>query len=510
MSNHSSNYHPKFARLLTKYLDEQDRSQAWLAKQLGVHHGSVSRWVAGNRPGKPEQVLRIADCLGIRHENRQEFFVASGYSISSNKATVGRAREISSTQTLPHQKPQDKSAELQKTSPIGDAEQLWLEKIDARLRPQIHKELFGIEGYVERLNQLLLENNNIWLIGIQGMGGLGKTTLVDYVIRQSKMGHRFKDIAWIDIKKHEFIPEVGVAHVENVAPDIEGMVESLCAQLEIREYQLLPPRQKQKALLKYLNDAPCLIILDNLESAIDKSKLVPFLHLLTKPSKVVITSRYDLPTEQNIARLTVKHLSKEHTIAFLRHCMQMNGVVALASTADEQLGAIHDLVGGNPLALRLVACQIGILSLSTVLQNLSSFPDDEIDEFYGYIFHESWRLLKPEAKQLLSLMPLIDTGSIEQLIAISEMNRSRLNMALRQLARMALVEVRGNLEEKRYFLYRLTETFLRKESLKWKHNDIAETQFVAGAERNLDYWLGWLKRNGGNVKNLDREWVGIV
>jgi hypothetical protein len=41
-------YHPEFARLLGQYLNRQDRSAAWLARQLHVSSSTVSRWLEGS------------------------------------------------------------------------------------------------------------------------------------------------------------------------------------------------------------------------------------------------------------------------------------------------------------------------------------------------------------------------------------------------------------------------------------------------------------------------------
>lgn len=71
----------EFGKLLNKYLEAEDRTPAWLAKRLGMHPGTVGRWLNdGTRPGSPQTVIRIADILGIHDKKeRQALLAAAGY-----------------------------------------------------------------------------------------------------------------------------------------------------------------------------------------------------------------------------------------------------------------------------------------------------------------------------------------------------------------------------------------------------------------------------------------------
>ena len=73
-------YYPDFAELIDQSLTRLDRPGAWLAERLGVNPTTVSRWRSGQaRPGSPELVERIADCLGIHGEERTRLFQSVGY-----------------------------------------------------------------------------------------------------------------------------------------------------------------------------------------------------------------------------------------------------------------------------------------------------------------------------------------------------------------------------------------------------------------------------------------------
>jgi hypothetical protein len=160
-------------------------------------------------------------------------------------------------------------------------------------------------------------------------------------------------------------------------------------------------------------------------------------------------------------------LSLEDTIRLIRHEAGVRGMPMLAEAPDEQVSTIYEAVGGNPLALKLVIGQIAILPLSQVLESLRQANAQSVNELYTYIFWQAWRTLSPQAQQVLLTMPLAQAGSLEQLASLAELPAGDLGQALAELARLSLVEVVGGLEERRYTIHRLTETFLLNEAIKW-------------------------------------------
>lgn len=140
----------------------------------------------------------------------------------------------------------------------------------------------------------------------------------------------------------------------------------------------------------------------------------------------------------------------------------------LTNASQAQLEQIYQTIGGNPLAIKLMVGQISVLSLSQVLENLQQAQHKEIDEFYTYIYWQAWRLLDKVSQQVFVVMPLAQGGSLAQLEKLTQLETAALSQALRQLVKLSLVQVGGTLEDRRYTLHRLTETFLLNEVVKWQ------------------------------------------
>jgi transcriptional regulator with XRE-family HTH domain len=55
----------RFSEFLRNELDRRHRNQNWLAKELGIAHGSVSHWYHGKRVPSPRSCRRIAAVLDL-------------------------------------------------------------------------------------------------------------------------------------------------------------------------------------------------------------------------------------------------------------------------------------------------------------------------------------------------------------------------------------------------------------------------------------------------------------
>ena len=66
-------------------------------------------------------------------------------------------------------------------------------------------------------------------------------------------------------------------------------------------------------------------------------------------------------------------------------------------------------------------------------------------------------------------MPLLESGTVNQLAAATRLDHAEVGQALQQLVELSLVQVKATtLQSYRYSLHSLTQTFLLTEALRWK------------------------------------------
>lgn len=338
-----------------------------------------------------------------------------------------------------------------------------------RLQPPPAHRLFGLEEARTGLGHALADRTDHWIIAIQGTGGIGKTTLASVVVQDMLQANRFYDLAWISAKQVTFDPYRGVQVTGQATLDRDRIIDELLRQIDTGNLlATLPADQKSLILTHWLKTQPYLIVIDNLETVEDYERLMPALALLARPSKFLLTSRAHL--EADSLKYNVGELAEQSVIDLLRYLGRQQHLTALSEATPPELAEIYEVVGGNPLALKLVVGQIrgGWHRLSQILNNLRQAKGATIDQLYTFIYRQAWEALDEPTRRLFVIMPLSPRATQEDLKRLSKLPETVVLQALHELATRSLVEVRGDLETPYYSLHRLTETFLLNEVIQWK------------------------------------------
>lgn len=333
--------------------------------------------------------------------------------------------------------------------------------------------LVGIDPHVGHLSHVLASGGPPWLVSIDGIGGIGKTTLALQVARRLVVDEgAFTDLAWVSAQQQTFHPGGFIQPVAGPALTVAGLIEGLAAQLLPAGALPIPFSAKEALgrLQARLHETPCLVVIDNLETLVDAATLLPALRQLAGPTRFLLTSRATLRVEPDVYCHSVPELSEADTLRLLRIEARLRNLQSVATAQDDELRPIFDTVGGNPLALKLVAGQLYLLPLSQVLDNLRAARGRKADELYRFIYQDAWHKLDADCQEVLLTMPLFaqngaDFAALER---VSEVTGDRLLEVLERLANLSLVIIGGDLHARRFSVHRLTETFLLNDVIGWR------------------------------------------
>ncbi len=344
------------------------------------------------------------------------------------------------------------------------ARQAQIQAIEGQLPPPSYTRLYGVEEVGAKLIDHLTDADKPGVSAIVGIGGIGKTALADQVVRQIISQLQFDNVLWLRSEPQTMSGRQG-------SPELtyESLMGLLAAGLGLES----PPAQRLSQIRRVLKERPHLVVMDNLESDADTAYLLDHLNDLAQPSKFLLTTRTRPANQAALYHFAVGELSEAAAAELLNHYAQEIGLQAAGIFQERDVQAIYQVTGGNPLALKLVVSLLDLLSLPQVLAGLSSSRSGPIEDLYRHIYWQSWQILSPRAKSLLQAMPLVSEtgGQPDYLQSISGLTDEQFWPALHELRNRSLLEVRGTLQEKRYGVHRLTETFLRTEIIDWPEED---------------------------------------
>lgn len=348
----------------------------------------------------------------------------------------------------------------------AQASLVWRETMTARLDIQSYTQLIGVEETKNILIQTLLAEDEHFIVAIDGLGGIGKTSLADRIVRDLIKTTRFDEIAWITAK-HTHLSTLGRLQIESGRPTLTFpmILDKLVSQFDLSGDESDSQLQQQRLVKRSLREHSCLIVLDNLETVADYHMLLPELRKWQNPSKFLLTSRLRLLDVSGVYSISLNELNAESAYALIRMEAERTGFTALAHAEDKDLQPIYDTVGGNPLALKLITGQLRFHSLTHVLERFTqSAPVSKEADIFDYIYREIWESLQSSSKTtLLALTQAGEAGfNLQHLSEVADLSESVVSRSLEKLILLSLVDLTGSLFDKRYRLHRLTEVFLLK------------------------------------------------
>ncbi|MFC1975931.1 NB-ARC domain-containing protein, partial [Chloroflexota bacterium] len=319
-------------------------------------------------------------------------------------------------------------------------------------------EFIGRETETARVLEWI-ENSRWPLATIEGMGGIGKTSLAIEVAHrclpgtQLEIGNPFEAVVWTSARDQA-----------DFDLSLEQVLDATAQVLDYPYLTQLESEAKINAVDKLLRSRRTLVIVDNFETITDLA-LVKFLEQVPEPSLALITSRYK--QLRRVWDIPLYGLTNEETVTLIRRHSHRIGLNMVAGADDEILWRLAAATGNNPKAV--------ILSLGLIKQKGLPFNAvvDElyqasqiVEEVFDYIFAEAWKLLDENTRQVLLAMPLfVTTASREALSEVSGVTGFDYHKAIEQLVGMSLLEASEalDLSQQRYQMHPLTQAFARKE-----------------------------------------------
>lgn len=169
----------------------------------------------------------------------------------------------------------------------------WKDKMLARLDLPSYEELVGIKEARAALTTVLLGSETNFIAALDGLGGIGKTSLADRVVRDIiDQGGGFAEIGWVTAKQTH-LSSMGRLQVESGRPALtfHMLMDRLAEQFAHVDNARISQLERHRFVQQTMRERPCLIVIDNLETVADYDTLLPELRQWVDPTKFLLTSR---------------------------------------------------------------------------------------------------------------------------------------------------------------------------------------------------------------------------
>jgi hypothetical protein len=348
--------------------------------------------------------------------------------------------------------------------------------ITNQLPGKSYRELIGRDILMGNVMAALRDPSGKWIVGVDGMGGIGKTALARETADRCVSENLFNIIVWDQAPKESRGLPTGKGKDRGTLT-FETVLDSIARQLGALDVPRLKGPEKELRVKGLLQVQRVLIVLDNLETAKDsQNEIARQLLPLLNPSKALMTSRHRF--QGDIYPVHLAGLDEDGSLRFIRQEAQERNIQNVSTAPVSELQQIAKTTGGSPLALKLVVGQLGHLPLGTVLENLSrvKLPKGDSDKndyirFYKGIFLPSWKLLSEDGKKLLISMSHFAPGiggTYEAVKATSDLVDEILTGCVDELWKLSFLEKgeSSSLKKVRYYLHALTQYFVLSDIVK--------------------------------------------
>lgn len=323
--------------------------------------------------------------------------------------------------------------------------------------PRVYRNLPPLFGHFlgreEELARIFEGLDKRWpLVFIEGMGGVGKTTLAIKAAEHSltgsnnKLKQPFEALVWVDWPKQK--------------RRLNEVLDTIARVLDYQNIVQLHRDQKRVEINNLLQSMRVLIIIDNYD---DNAELADWLKNIPEPSKALLTGRSDELGTGWVIRL--HGLNEVEALQLIRLHARRLGLASVEKARDDVLLPLVNITEGNPKAITIALAYVkrGRLGLQEIIDHLC-VASETVGGIFDHLFERTWSVLEDDEQKLLLLTPFFpDFIGRDAIGASIKLKGIRINKALERLVEMSLLDTDGGSmgTRIRYRSHTLTRSYAR-------------------------------------------------
>lgn len=333
----------------------------------------------------------------------------------------------------------------------------------SNLPESFYGEFIGRENELEFIETELLEHPNTWMLLIDGIGGIGKSSLAYELATKLVQAIEneesdFEYVIWLSAKNNKLSLDFQVCDQEPDFEELEGLLDSILDFFEINITKYNDINSKQREINNILQMTKCLLVIDNLETISDEA-IYKFFDRVPSHNKILLTSRDRRYKLLEAKALPLEGLRKDDTINYIKNKVIKNKIDSLSNASDEILEKIAEKTHGHPLILECLLHQIYMGK--PVQSAITDLSNSELDKVFEFCFGSTYGQLHDRAKQILICLALFKKRvKIKEISFICELDYQETCTHLEQLRRFSMVKETLEHNESEYYLLPIIQKYV--------------------------------------------------
>lgn len=360
----------------------------------------------------------------------------------------------------------------------------------------------GRDAEIESLQQLLSFENPTPRISIEGLGGVGKTTLVldvayRYLLSDKNSDYPFQAIVFTSAKPKHFTSK-GILPRLFRERTLQDILRAVARTIKCADTATTNFRETYEQVYKRLANMPTLLIIDNLDALEEEKEVLDFLYELPATVKVVITSRETTP----FTKIRLNPLTQAEGFKLI----QNQAAEKYLELSLDKCRQLYQNTGGIPFSIVYAVSQ---LAFGYRFADVSPIITRHQGDFSRLYFDNSMQPLKGDASHLILMARALFTKpalfeSICNVAGVKDNNTAV--EAFAKLQQLSLISCKQG----RYTMLPLTREYALCELF-------ANPEFESEARKRwVDYYLELSQKYGGkyekewnDYQELEAEWDNL-
>ncbi len=360
-----------------------------------------------------------------------------------------------------------------------------------------HTTFIGHEKQLNRLLELLSWDSRVHRISVEGIGGVGKTTLIveaAYACLESAESPTFDAMIFTSAKPHR-LTGAGILPRLKKENTLSEIFRTIARTLQRHDLLMGDSDRQLEEILDCLSAQRTLLMIDNLETTADLNDVYSFLFEVPPSVKVLITSRQQALLD---VAIHLECLNKKDSLHLIYHHAQEKDI----SITPKQVEVIYTATGGIPAA---IVYTIGQISAGYPFQEVIASLSHSDGEIARHCFQDSVIPLreKPPHFLLMALAIFPNPALPEAVSAVG--NVPDLNQ-FAPLQQLSLVK----LHQGRYQMLPLTRGYVLTELQSYPNFE------KLARDRWVKWYLNYCQKYGktdaqewSEFTELDQEWENL-